>query len=363
MPYTIEQIAERIGAEAVGAADLTIVRAAEPAGAAPDELALAMAPKYAGELGKGRARAAVLWSGADWRALGLEAAILVGRPRFAMSSVTQMLDPGPGIAPGIHPTAVIDPSARIGDNAAIGPLAVIGPGARIGANARILPQVTIYRDVTIGDDALIHAGVRIAARVRIGDRFIAQPGAVIGGDGFSFVTPEKSGVERARETMGDQGEIVDQHWARIHSLGSVTIGDDVEIGSNANIDRGTIRDTIIGSGTRIDSMVHVGHNTRIGRDCLLCGMTGIAGSVSIGDRVILGGATGVADNLVIGNDVITGGGTKVVANVPAGRVMWGYPATKMETAVESYKALRRLPRLFREVAALRKALSKPGSND
>lgn len=363
MRYSLQQIAESLGATAVGATDLAISHASEPADADADALAMAMAPKYAEDLTKGHARVAMLWAGADWQAMGLEGAILVERPRFAMSGLTQLLDPGPEVAPGIHTSAVIDPSAKIGSGAAIGPQVVIGARARVGANARILPQVTIAEDAEIGRDCLIHSGVRIAARVRIGDRFIAQPGAVIGGDGFSFVTPEKSGVERARETLGDQGEITDQHWVRIHSLGAVQIGDDVEVGANSSIDRGTIRDTVIGDGTKIDSLVQIGHNTRTGRDCLICGLAGTAGSVTLGDRVVLGGRTGIADNLKIGNDVITGGGTKVAANIPDGRVMWGYPAMKMETYVDSYKAIRRLPRLFREVAELRKVLSKKDTRD
>lgn len=363
MHYTIQQIADALGAIAVGDTSLTVTHASEPADASSEAIAMAMAPRYAENLPQGRARAAVLWRDADWQEMGLEAAILVERPRFAMSGMTRLMDPGPETTPGIHPSAVVDSSADIGEGASVGPLSVIGPRARIGANARILSQVTISEDVVIGADVLLHPGVRICARVRIGDRFIAQPGAVVGGDGFSFVTPEKSGVERARETLGDQGEIADQHWVRIHSLGAVSIGDDVEVGANSSIDRGTIRDTIIGDGTKIDSLVQIGHNTRTGRDCLICGLAGTAGSVTLGDRVVLGGRTGIADNLKVGNDVITGGGTKVASNIPDGRVMWGYPAVKMETYIESYKALRRLPRLFREVAELRKSLPKADSKD
>jgi UDP-3-O-[3-hydroxymyristoyl] glucosamine N-acyltransferase len=192
----------------------------------------------------------------------------------------------------------------------------------------------------------------------IGDRFICQPGAVIGADGFSFVTPEKSGVEEIRETLGVRNVIRAQSWSRIHSLGAVTIGHDVEIGANACIDRGSVRDTVIGDGTKLDNLVHVGHNVQLGRDCLLCGQVGIAGSARIGDRVVLGGQCGVSDNIFVGNDVIAGGATKIMTNAPPGRVLLGSPAVKMATHVEMQKALRRLPRLAATVADLQKAVSK-----
>ncbi len=359
MGHRLSDIAVALGLRAEGDGGIAILRAAEPQAAGPDDLALAMDPKYADGLRIGRARAAVLWAGADWRGLGLAAAILVPRPRLAMAGITRALDPGPAIAPGIHPAAIVDPSARIGAGAAIGPLTVIGAGVTIGPGARIGSHVGIGDGTTIGADALIHPGVRIGAGVSIGDRFIAQPGAVIGGDGFSFVTPEKSGPEEIRETLGRRGAIVAQAWHRIHSLGGVEIGDDVEIGANACIDRGTIRATRIGSGTKIDNLVQVAHNVVIGRDCLICGQTGIAGSVRVGDRVVLGGQTGVADNLFIGDDVITGAGTMILANAPAGRVLLGYPALKMDAAIEASRNIRRLPRLFAAVADLRKTVTGP----
>jgi UDP-3-O-[3-hydroxymyristoyl] glucosamine N-acyltransferase len=227
----------------------------------------------------------------------------------------------------------------------------------------VASHASIAKGARIGAGALILEGARIGARVTIGDRFICQPGAVIGADGFSFVTPEKSGVEEIRETLGSRAEIRDQTWNRIHSLGAVTIGDDVEIGANACIDRGTIRDTMIGSGTKLDNLVHVGHNVTVGRDCLLCGQVGIAGSAKIGDRVVLGGQCGVSDNIFIGDDVIAGGASKMLTNVPAGRVVLGYPAVKMEAHVEMQKALRRLPRLAARVAALESPLSGTPESD
>jgi UDP-3-O-[3-hydroxymyristoyl] glucosamine N-acyltransferase len=358
MTHTVEQIAAALGAQAFGATDIVVIRAAEPAMAGPDDLALAMNPKFAETLGQGRARVAMLWEGADWQALGLEAAIVAPRPRYAMAGLTRMLDAGQGFETGIHPTAFVDPEAVLGENVSVGPLAVISKGARIGAGSVIGPQCFIGWNVTIGAEAYLREAVSIGARVTIGARFIAQPGARIGGDGFSFVTAEKSSVESVRKTLGDQGDTAAQDWTRIHSLGSVTIGDDVEIGMGATIDCGTIRDTKIGNGTKLDNQVHLGHNVVIGRNSLICGQVGIAGSATIGDNVVLAGQCGVNDNIFVGDGVIAGGGTKLMSNVPAGRTMLGYPATQMDKQVETYKALRRLPRLLRDVVELKKAVFK-----
>jgi UDP-3-O-[3-hydroxymyristoyl] glucosamine N-acyltransferase len=357
MAHSIREIAAALAAQAAGELDLLVTGAAEPQAAGPDQLALAMDPRYGEGIARGRAQAAVVWPGADWQAMGLKAAIFAPRGRLAMAGLTRLMDPGPDIAPGLHPMSIVHPTASVGDGAAIGPFVTIGAGAAIGPGARIASHVSIAEGARIGADALILQGARIGARVTIGDRFICQPGAVIGADGFSFVTPEKSGVEEIRETLGARVGVVAQSWTRIHSLGAVTIGDDVEIGANVCIDRGTIRDTSIGSGSKLDNLVHIGHNVQVGRDCLLCGQVGIAGSARIGDRVVLGGQCGVNDNIFVGDDVIAGGATKIFTNAPAGRVLLGYPAVKMETHVEMQKALRRLPRLAARVAALEKIVS------
>ncbi|OED47724.1 UDP-3-O-(3-hydroxymyristoyl)glucosamine N-acyltransferase [Leisingera sp. S232] len=356
--FTIRQIAESLGAEAQGDLDLQIAGAAEPQDAGSDQIAMAMAPKYAEGLQKGQAQTAILWEGADWQSFGLKAAIFAPRPRMTMSGLTAMLDRGQGFAAGIHPSAVIDPSAELGEGVSVGPLSIIAAGAKVGAGSVIGPHCYVGADSVIGKGAHLREMVSIGARARIGNRFRAQPGARVGGDGFSFVTPEVSGAENVRKTLGDQGEAKAQSWVRIHSLGAVTIGDDVEIGANCTLDNGTIRDTVIGDGTKIDNQVHIGHNTRVGNDCLLCGQTGISGSVDIGNNVVLGGQCGVADNIFVGNGVIAAGGTKILSNVPDGRVIMGYPSVKMETHTEIYKAQRRLPRLMRDIELLKKAVFK-----
>ncbi|MCI5110798.1 MAG: UDP-3-O-(3-hydroxymyristoyl)glucosamine N-acyltransferase [Marivita sp.] len=363
MSYTIAQIADALGIRAEGDTALKVSAVAEPAQAGESDLALAMKPEFADQLWQGRARAAMLWDGADWRAMGLDAALMSPRPRFAMSGLSAMMDPGAGYPTGIHETAVIDPTAQLGDGVSVGPFAVIGAGVRIGAGSVIGAQVFVGRDTRIGEGALLHPGVRIGHGVTIGDRFIAHFGATVGADGFSFVTPEPSAAEKVRETLGDQAGATAQSYARIHSLGGVEIGDDVELGANSCIDRGTVRATRIGNGCKFDNLAQIGHNVVIGNDCLICAQVGIAGSSRIGNNVVLGGQTGVSDNLFIGDNVVTGGATKVLSNVPSGRVMLGYPAMKMDSQLEIYRQLRRLPRLIVDVASLKKAVSKTGPSD
>jgi UDP-3-O-[3-hydroxymyristoyl] glucosamine N-acyltransferase len=343
--FTIGEIAKALGRPVEGDPDLRLRRASEPSEAERDDLALAMSPRYAPALRAGQARAAILWEGADWRELGLEAAITVPRARLAMSAITRALDSGPAVAPGMHPSAVIDATAEIGEGSAIGALAVIEAGVRLGRGARIGPGAIVLRGARIGCDALIHARAVIGERVRIGDRFTCQPGAVIGADGFSFTTERENAIERMRRTLGEPGPADPQPWARIHSLGSVLVGDDVEVGANATIDRGTVADTVLGRGTKLDNLVHVGHNVRVGADCLLCGQVGIAGGVVIGDRVVLGGQVGVSDNIAIGDDVVAGGATKIFSRVKAGQVLLGNPALPMPVTLRIQRALRRLPRL------------------
>lgn len=359
MAITVADLANALGAEAAGNLDLRITGPAEPSTATDTQVALAMNKEFLEALPLGKAKVALLSDGADWQALGLEAAIFAPRPRYALAGVNRVFEKAPNAAQGIHPTAVIDSTAEIGENASIGPFVVIGRGARVGANARILSHVTISEDARIGDDALIFSGVRIGARVVIGDRFIAQPNAAIGGDGFSFVTPKPGAIEEVRSTLSLKHAEEEREFVRINSLGSVRIGDDVEIGANSTVDRGTISDTEIGSGTKLDNLVQIGHNVKIGKTCLLCGLVGVAGSVKIGDRVILGGQTGVADHVIIGDGVVTGGSTGIASNIPPNSFMMGSPAVKMETYVESYKLMRRLPRLLDK---LQKQVSNAAAN-
>jgi len=198
MAFTVNEIAKSLGAKAAGDLSIQLNGPAQPELASVDSLALAMDPKFLGNLAKGKARVAILPEGADWQSLGLEAAIFAPHPRYVLSGVNQLFAHEIDAPIGIHTTAFVDPSAVIGANASIGAFVFIGAKAKIGANARILSHVSVAENARIGEDCLLYSGVRIGARVRIGDRFIAQPNAVVGGDGFSFVSPEPGAVEAAR---------------------------------------------------------------------------------------------------------------------------------------------------------------------
>jgi len=364
MAFTVKEIAHSLGAQAAGDLSLPLSGPAQPEHASASSLALAMDPKFIRQLAKGAAIAAILPIGTDWQALGLKAAIFAPHPRYVLSGVNKLFEK-PVYAPlGVHKSAVVAPGVEIGEGASIGAFVVIEPGVKIGRNARILSHASIAQDAQIGDDCLLSQGVRIGARVRIGHRFIAQPNAVVGGDGFSFVSPEAGAVEAARAGQQPAPGTTQKHgFARTNSLGAVTIGNDVELGAGSTIDRGTIVDTTVGDGTKIDNLVMLGHNVQVGAHCLLCAQVGVGGSSVVADRVILGGQVGVADHVHIGTNVVAAGKAGISSNVPPNRFIMGNPAIKAEANVESYKAYRRLPKLAAKVDTLQKQVSKLLGND
>ena len=339
---SLNDIAASLGAAVYGNAALQVRRLAEPRTAGADDLALAMSPKYAEALVlNGQVKAAVVWPDADWKALGLEAAIVVLRPRLAMAGLTQAFDTHEP-ANGVHPLADISVDAVIDEGVSIGAFSSIGAGVVVGSGTQIASHVSIAAGSQIGAGCILHAGVRIGRNVAVGHRVILQPNVVIGGDGFSFVTADPSHPETGRRTLGKTPfqPMADATQHRIHSLGGVIIADDVEIGANSTVDAGTIRPTQIGRGTKIDNLVQVGHNVIVGADCLLCAQAAVAGSTVLGDRVVLGGKSGVGDNLHIGSDVVLGGAAIALSDVPDGSFMMGYPALPMLTFRAQQRALR-----------------------
>ena len=353
---TIETLAQALNASFAGNGALAVDRPAHPAEATVSGLiAIATSPDFVAKLNG--AEAAILAEGTDWEALGLKAAIFVSRPRYALSGVTEAFAHPIDSKPGVHASAVVEEGAVLGADVSIGPFAYIARGAQIGAGSRILAHVSVGAEARIGRDALIHAGARIGDRVTIGARSIIHQNAVIGADGFSFVTPQRGAVEAAKAGAGSRSETQNTSLARIHSLGAVTLGDDVEVGACTTIDRGTLADTRIGNGTKLDNHVQVGHNVQIGATCMLCAQVGIAGSAVVGDRVVLGGKVGVADHVTIGSDVLVGAASAVATNIPSRNIMMGVPAVKRDEALRGIMAMRRLPRLFDTVDALKKRLS------
>ena len=351
MTITLALIAQSLNAKLIGDGHKTTTRLAHPADIlAPDDLILAIDKKLHPMLANIKNHAVIVGAGAEINPDDFAACIIVPAPRLAMSILTNLFARPVTLPIGIHKTAVIEEGAVIGKNVAIGALAYIGAGSVIEDNCQIHAQTYIGEKAKIGTGSILFAGVKIQHHVKIGARAIIHSGTVIGSDGFSFVTPETGSVESAKSNGAITGTNTALH--RIASLGSVTIGDDVEIGANTSIDRGTIMDTKIGSGTKIDNQVQIGHNVRIGENCLVCGRVGIAGSAEIGNRVVLGGAVGIADHVSIGDDAIAMALSGIGGNVPAKTIVGGIPAKPRDVFVENLGQIARLGQTMRKITAL-----------
>ena len=348
----IADVARALGSEAPTAAG-DVTRLVHPSDAAgPADLALALTNEAVAALATTGAGAAVVRAGTP---LPESVARIVyrGHERLALAVLTRLFDPGPATAPGIDPRAVIAPDAALAPDVSVGAYTTIGSGTKIGAGTRILAGATIGANVTIGDACTIYPGVRIGDRVAIGNCVIIQPNSVVGSDGFSYVP--------VRNPDGSRNPI-DQP-ARIHSVGTVVIEDDVEIGADTTIDRATLRQTRIGRGTKIDNQVQIAHNVIIGECCLICGKAALAGSVVLGDRVLVGGAAGIADHAVIGADAVIGAAAAVPGNVQPGERVAGNPAVEYTMMMERYMNVGRLRMLYPRVNSLAsrlEALEKGG---
>jgi UDP-3-O-[3-hydroxymyristoyl] glucosamine N-acyltransferase len=265
----------------------------------------------------------------------------VSNPKLALIKTAHALLPAPRPEPGIHPTAVVDPNARLAQDVSVGAQAVIEAGAGIGARTVIAAGTCIGRGVEIGAECVIHPRVTIYPDVRIGDRVVIHSGAVIGCDGFGFVFAE--GCHQ-----------------KFPQLGRTIIEDDVEIGANTTIDRGSLGDTVIGQGSKIDNQVQIAHNVCVGRHCVIAAQVGIAGSVRIGDYVMFGGQAGVGDRARIEDQAMIGGGAGVLPGklVRRGVFVWGMPARPLPEYKETYARIMNLAKLVEKVDSLSESLKK-----
>lgn len=362
---TLQSIAQSLGGSVVGNGELVVNRLVHPKDATSEhDLVLAFDKTLHHHLQSTPAKAVILAKGQEDLAKTFTeqsgqkngntkaGAILVERPRFAMAGLTTLFA-RPDITPrSIHPSAAVDATAKIGKNVAIGPLCFVGAYAEIGDNTTLTSQVTIGAYAQIGSDCLLHAGTRIGECVVIGDRAILHYNSVIGSDGFSFVTPERGSVETAKDGKTSTVEAFNHAINRIHSLGAVIIGNDVEIGACTTIDRGTITDTRIGNGTKIDNQVQIGHNVEIGENCLICGTAGIAGSTVVGNRVVLAARTGVADHLKIGDDAVLMAAAQLGTHLPEKSIYMGFPAMPRERFMDQMMHLARLKIMSKRIGSL-----------
>ena len=267
--------------------------------------------------------------------------IRVTEPRTAFARAAQLILPRAEHTPEIHPTAVIDPGAAVGEGVSVGPHASIGAESRIGSRGRIGAGCAIGRRVTLGEDSVLHANVTVYDDVDIGARAVLHAGCVIGADGFGFVM------------AGD-------HYEKFPQIGRVAIGRDVEIGANSTIDRAALGVTWIGDGVKLDNMVHVAHNCRIGNHVVVAAQTGFSGGVIVEDYAVIGGQVGIGDKARIQSRAVLGSGCGVLTSkiVRAGEVVWGTPARPLKEYLELLANLSRLPELRKEVAALKAQLAR-----
>ncbi len=347
-------LAAALDGRVIGIADAEIGRAVHPAEACcDDDVAIAVSPDAIRILGESRAKIALVPEGTQFPQQQFQTVILIRGSRSSLSEITQVFRHRPDVQPGIHPSAVVAADAVVGEGTAIGPLVVIGPNASVGPGSIIVSQATLAAGARLGADCLVYPGVRIGWGCRVGDRAVLHHNASIGADGFSFVPMHPGALEAAHGSGGAaQADTERNQLQKIHTLSIVEIGDDVEVGALTAIDRGTLKPTRIGSGTKIDDLVMIGHNVEIGMDCLLCGQVGLAGGVIVGDGAVLGGRVGVADHLTIGAWAVVGAAACVGTNVPAGAVYAGYPAVPRAEAMENLRLMRRVRRLLARLTEL-----------
>lgn len=335
--YKIEEISEIVGGILTKAEDASIDKLMPPLLADENSLALALSEEEIENLAKTKAKAALVPLGVNFEHI---TTVEVERPRLAMMKLLHLFYDAPDAPIGIHPSAVIHPEAKIGEKVSIGPNVVISRNCVIGNNTKLLANIYIGKNSTVGENCLFHPGVNIGDNSHIGNRVILQHGVSIGADGFSFVTENPDVIEQARKEGAVKEANTKQKVYKIPSIGGVVIEDDVEIGANTCIDRGTIENTVIGPQTKIDNLVQIGHNCKVGGACMIVSQVGLAGSCKIGDRVVIAGQAGLADHLEIGSDSIVMAQAGVTKSFPEKSIIIGAPAVPRKDFIKQLKMLK-----------------------
>jgi UDP-3-O-[3-hydroxymyristoyl] glucosamine N-acyltransferase len=334
--FTAAQIADQLHGEIIGDGSVRLTGFAPADSAKAGDLTFAEKPAYFAAAEESAATAVLV--SAEFES-SKKVLIRVPNARVAMARVLPLFYPAESRVPGIHESAVIDPSAQIDQTAQIGPHCVVGHGAKIGARSVLLGGNHIGRDCQIGDDVCLHPNVVIYARSQIGHRVTVHAGTVIGSDGYGYVLDE--GCHR-----------------KMLQIGNVVIYDDVEIGANAAVDRATLGSTVIGQGTKIDNLVHIAHNVVIGRNCIIMGQAGFAGSTTLGDYCVIAAQAGISGHLKLGNQAMVGAKSGVMRDVPdGGKVLW-IPAGPEKETKRQIIAVTKLPELIRRVRELEKQVEQ-----
>jgi UDP-3-O-[3-hydroxymyristoyl] glucosamine N-acyltransferase len=334
---TVREVARLVGGVPLGDAERVLCGVKPLDEAGPDDLSFVAEPRYHPYIRSSRAGAVLLARDAGVEPPEGMAAVRVDDPRAALARVLEALYPPAPVEAGAHPTAVIGEEAEVDPSAAIGPFAVVGAGAHIGAGARIGAHTVVGRGCRVGAGTVLHPHVTLYDGTVVGERCVVHSGARLGADGFGFV-PEASGLRK------------------VPQVGGCRIGDDVEVGANTTIDRGSIGDTVVGDGTKIDNLVQVGHNCRLGRHVVVVSQVGISGSTRVGDGAVLGGQAGVQGHIEIGAGARIGAQSGVTASVPAGATVSGYPARPHREALRVQAAVFGLPKLVERLRALERTV-------
>jgi len=339
-PRSLAALARLVGAEVVGDGALPIDGVASLEDAGPRELAFFHNARYREAFEKTRA-GAVIVSAREAGGSHRTALLVASNPYLAFAKLSALFHPEPPPRPGRHPQAVIDPTADVHPLAQVGPLACVGEGATIGARSVLRPGAIVERGARVGADCLLHAGAVVRERCVLGDRVILQPGAVVGSDGFGYAFDPEGPAH-----------------VKVPQAGIACLEDDVELGANACVDRATLGETVVGHGTKVDNLVQIAHNVRIGPFSILCAQAGIAGSTKLGVGVMLGGQAGLVGHLELGDGAKVGAQTGVMNDVPAGEAYSGYPAQPHRGWLKSSALFARLPELFERLRALEKRLDR-----
>lgn len=336
---SLSELAQLCGARLEGDATRVVTGPASLEDASPAEVTFLAEKRYLARLSETRAGAVIVPEGVESPRPDL-ALLRCSDPQRAFSEVVQAFAPRrEAPARGIHATAVVDPTASVSPEASVGPLCVVGAGARVGPGAVLHPRVTLGACCSVGARTELHPGVVLYPHVTLGEGCTVHAGAVIGADGFGF-------------EPGPNG------WEKTPQGGTVVIEDDVEIGANVTIDCARFKATRIESNVKIDNLVHVAHNVRLGRSSMLLAQAGVAGSTTVGPWAIVAGQAGVAGHLSIGARARIGGASAVFRDVPDGQDWWGVPAAPKVETIKRHKSLERVASLTRELRALRERVQR-----
>jgi len=330
---TIQEISQAVNGTLDGSPTILITGVEQISEAATSQLTFIVEKKYIKLWEQSHASAAIVNDSLDIEPGEGRALVRVADADLALAIVLGLFEPEPPkCEPGIHSTAVVDSTAEIDEGAAIGAGCYIGPRVVIGVNTKLYPNVTVLDDSSIGRRTIIWSGTVIRERCRIGNNCIIHPNVTIGADGFGYrPSPDGRGL------------------VKIPQIGTVEVGDGVEIGTGSCVDRGKFSATVIGDNTKIDNLIQIAHNCKLGRSCVMAGQSGLAGSVTLGDGVMIGGGARVREHVTIGDGAKLGGNAGVISDVAPGKTVLGFPSDDYRQTLRLWAAQKQLPDLIKQM--------------